>query len=166
LILCIKVLESLGDSIVATRFFRVAAMARRTEVDRINDPNFLVELAVGPPLATLVPQEPRSGIALGGQFLHAPGRFVFKKAHLSADDNRIFNAQTGQLVCVSHHFGKNPYDQLDPLGLSHQNEYWNRSHILGEWESICHVSGYHGMPSFKVSIRLLGSQTCLNPNEY
>lgn len=125
-------------------------MARRTEVDRINDPNFLVELAVGPPLADLVPQQPGAGIPFGGRFLQAPGRFIFKKAHLSADDNRIFNAENGQLVCVSHHYGKNPYDALDPLGISHQNDYWNRTHILGEWESICHVTGYHGMPSFKV----------------
>lgn len=141
-------------------------MARRTEVDRINDPNFLVELAVGPPLAPLVPQEPRSGITLGGHFLQAPGRFIFKKAHLSADDNRIFNAQTGELVCVSHHYGKNPYDQLDPLGLSHQNDYWNRTHILGEWESICHVTGYHGMPSFKVKPKTFsvhGRQYVMDP---
>jgi hypothetical protein len=114
----------------------------------------------------LVPQEPNSGITLGGRLLQTPGRFIFKKAHLSADDNRIFNAQTGQLVCVSHHYGKNPYDQLDPLGLSHQNDYWNRTHILGEWESICHVTGYHGMPSFKVKPKTFsvhGRQYVMDP---
>jgi hypothetical protein len=132
-------------------------MARHTEVDRINDPNFLVELAVGPPLAPLVPQEPRSGVTLGGRFLQAPGRFIFKKAHLSADDNRIFNAENGQLVCVSHHYGKNPYEMMDPLGLSQQNDFWNRTHMLGEWDSICHVTGYHGMPSFKVKPKMLSA---------
>ena len=30
---------------------------------------------------------------------------------------RIFDAN-GRLVAVSHHFGKNPYAGLDPLGLS------------------------------------------------
>lgn len=123
---------------------------RSSEVERINDPNFIVELAVGPPLAPLVPQQPSAGLSLGGRFLQTPGRFIFKKAHLSAEDNRIFNADNGELVCCAHHFGKNPYDALDPLGISNQNEYWQRSHILGEWESICHVTGYHGMPSFKV----------------
>ena len=30
---------------------------------------------------------------------------------------RVFDAN-GRLVAVSHHFGKNPYSGLDPLGLS------------------------------------------------
>ncbi|OAE28308.1 hypothetical protein AXG93_2507s1200 [Marchantia polymorpha subsp. ruderalis] len=123
-----------------------------SELEKINDPNFIIELAVGPPIAELVPQNPAAGdgVTLGGKFLNKPSRFIFKKAHLTADDNRIFDADTGQLVCVSHHYGKNPYESLDPLGISGQNDYWQRSHILGEWESVCHVTGYRGMPSFKV----------------
>ncbi|KAL3698597.1 hypothetical protein R1sor_012673 [Riccia sorocarpa] len=123
-----------------------------TELEKINDPNFLIEVAVGPPIPELVPQNPAAadGVALGARYLAKPSRFIFKKAHLTAEDNRIFNAETGQLVCASHHLGKNPYESLDPLGISHQNDYWQRTHILGEWESVCHVTGYHGMPSFKV----------------
>ena len=30
---------------------------------------------------------------------------------------RIFDVASGQVILVSHHPGKNPYDKLDPLGL-------------------------------------------------
>ena len=46
------------------------------------------QLAVGPPVPNLVPQQPGSGASLSGQWLPQPQRFVFKKAHVSADDFR------------------------------------------------------------------------------
>ncbi|KAG0628621.1 hypothetical protein M758_1G040300 [Ceratodon purpureus] len=113
-----------------------------TELQKISDPNFLVEVAVGPPLANLVPQRPGTGIVVGGQYCDRETRFVWKKAHLSVDDNRIFDTE-GRLMCVSHHYGKNPYDSLDPLDVIPDNP-------LGDWESICYISGYHGMPDLKV----------------
>lgn len=106
------------------------------------DPNFVVQLAVGPPVPQLVPQQPGTGAVLSGQFLPHTARFILKKAHLSAEDLRVFNEQ-GQLVAVSHHFGKNPYASLDPLGLQPQSQ-------LGEWKSILQVSGQLGMPCFKI----------------
>lgn len=127
----------------------MANAGRPSELSKINDPNFVIELAVGPPLAPLVPQQPGAGLSLGGRFLDRESRFIFKKAHLSADDNRIFDA-AGRLVLCSHHYGKNPYGSLDPLGLSGESTWWQNTHILGEWDSICHVTGYRGMPSFKV----------------
>jgi hypothetical protein len=42
---------------------------------------------------------------------------VFKKAHLSRDDFRVFDGSSGRPVAVLHHFGKNPYENLDPLSL-------------------------------------------------
>ena len=36
---------------------------------------------------------------------------------LLLNTRRVFDAN-GRLVAVSHHFGKNPYAGLDPLGLS------------------------------------------------
>jgi hypothetical protein len=128
----------------------MANAGRPSELSKINDPNFVIELAVGPLLAPLVPQQPGSGLALGRQYLDRESRFIFKKAHLSKDDNRMFDAATGHLVCCSHHFGKNPYGSLDPLGLSLESTWWQRSHMLGEWESILNVTGYRGMPCFKV----------------
>lgn len=107
-----------------------------------NNPNYVLELAVGPPAPNLVPQQPGSGAQLSGQFLQAPARYVFKKAHVSNDDFRIFDS-AGHLVANSHHLGKNPYGELDVLGSMPQSQ-------LGEWNSMMNVTGYHGMPSFKV----------------
>lgn len=119
-------------------------MPMQGELGRINpnDPNYVLELAVGPPVPNLVPQQPGSGASLSGQWLSQPQRFVFKKAHVSADDFRIFNAN-GLLVANSHHLGKNPYGEIDVLGAMPQSQ-------LGEWNSMMNVTGYHGMPSFKV----------------
>lgn len=113
----------------------------------VNNPNYVLELAVGPPAPNLVPQQPGSGAVLSGQFLQQPARFLLKKAHLSADDFRIFDS-SGRLVAVSHHLGKNPYGELDVLSAMPQSQ-------LGEWESMMNVSGYHGMPSFKVRPKAL-----------
>jgi len=107
------------------------------------DPNFVLQVAVGPPLASLVPQAPGSGLTLGGQFCYEETRFIWKKAHLSEDDNRIFDA-TGRLMAVSYHYGKNPYESLDPLGIAFQ------SNPTGEWDSVCYIGGYNGMPDLKV----------------
>jgi hypothetical protein len=50
------------------------------------------------------------------------------------------SASARQRFCT----GKNPYGELDVLGSMPQSQ-------LGEWESMMNVSGYHGMPSFKVA---------------
>eukprot|EP00899_Mesostigma_viride_P003156 jgi/Mesvir1/12841/Mv05873-RA.1 len=122
----------------------------------LNDPNAIIDIAVGPPLPSLEPQPPGSGIIFGNQICTEPRRFLFKKAHLSNDDFRIIDVQTKRLVAVSHHWGKNPYAALDPLDLGRTSD----SH-MGEWESLCQVSGYHGMPSFAVrpkSVSMHGRQ--------
>lgn len=43
-------------------------------------------------------------------------------------------------MCVSHHMGKNPYDSLDPLGLSNQYQ-------RAEWKSLVWVTGAQRRPS-------------------
>lgn len=98
-----------------------------------------VNIAFGPPFPELVPQDPDTGLRLGGQYDKEPRRFVFKKAHLSREDFRIFDQRSGRLVCVSHHYGKNPYESLDPMGLTHNPQ--TQHGILGEMESLCHVTG-------------------------
>eukprot|EP00882_Tetradesmus_deserticola_P012376 GHRQ01013116.1.p1 GENE.GHRQ01013116.1~~GHRQ01013116.1.p1 ORF type:complete len:196 (+),score=40.70 GHRQ01013116.1:63-590(+) len=119
-----------------------------SELQKLSDPNYAISLAVGPPFPELKPQTPGSGLVLNGQHSNVPRRFVFKKAHLSRDDFRVFDGSSGRPVAVLHHFGKNPYEQLDPLSLgnfadAHQN-------MLGEWESVCTVTGYSGMPSLRI----------------
>lgn len=98
-----------------------------------------VNIAVGPPFPELVPQDPNTGLRLGGKYDKLPRRFVFKKAHLSREDFRIFDQKTGRLVCISHHYGKNPYETLDPLGLTHNPK--THHGILGEMESLGHITG-------------------------
>jgi hypothetical protein len=56
----------------------------------------------------------------------ACGRFVFKKAHLSHEDFRVFDHSSGHPVAVMHHFGKNPYGALDPLELSNISDAYDR----------------------------------------
>jgi len=63
---------------------------------------------------------------------------VCAQAHLSRDDFRIFDQATGRVVAVSHHYGKNPYESLDPLGVGHNPNQYN---MLGEMESLCNVTG-------------------------
>jgi hypothetical protein len=103
------------------------------------DPNAAIAIAMGPPFPALVPQQPGTGLILGNQIDQQPRRFIFKKAHLSREDFRIFDAMSQQLVCVSHHYGKNPYESMDPLGLGNQPA--PMFGILGEMESLCHVTG-------------------------
>lgn len=121
-----------------------------SEVSQLTDPNFLIELAIGPPFPQLIAQKPGSGIVISGAYVPAgqPKRFVMKKAHLSDADYRMWESPSGRLVAVSHHVGKNPYESLDPLGLS--NEVNRHNSKIGEWESMCQVSGYCGMPTLKL----------------
>jgi len=114
-----------------------------------NDPNFVVQFAVGDPFPSLVPQQQNStGIRLSGVYFSTPKRYVLKKARMSRDDNRIFDVDSGHLVYVSHHLGKNPYDAFDPLDLTNLDAHYSVNG--GEWESVCYVSGQDPFPSFKV----------------
>mmetsp|Transcript_1628 Transcript_1628/g.2744 ORF Transcript_1628/g.2744 Transcript_1628/m.2744 type:complete len:340 (+) Transcript_1628:282-1301(+) len=114
-----------------------------------NDPNFILEVAVGPPLPELVPQQQTDGIKAFGKFntMDKPKRFIVKKAHLSTDDFRIWDFDTGKLVYNSHHPGKNPVESVDLLGTAHQSDMYSRT---GEWESYCDVTGHEGYPSLKI----------------
>lgn len=114
-----------------------------------NDPNALIEIAVGAPFPQLVAQKrERAELELDKVYFNEPTRYLVKKAHMSRDDVRIFDSN-GRLVCNSHHPGKNPYDALDPLGMTNQD---NRYNVMGgEWESFCDVSARGGgFRSFKI----------------
>lgn len=113
-----------------------------------NDPNFAVQFAVGDPAPELIPQSRDAGLRLSGVYFNTPKRYVLKSAHLSREDLRVFDPATGHVVAISHHPGKNPYDALDPLGLTSGDQRY--SIAGGEWESICDVTGYHGMPSLHI----------------
>lgn len=118
----------------------------------VNDPDFVVEFAIGDPMPDLIPQSKDSGIRLSGVYFDEPKRYIMKSCHLSKDDVRILDMATGKVVLVSHHPGKNPYEELDPLGLG------NNPHAVngGEWESCCDVtSRHHSMKSFKIRPKTL-----------
>lgn len=103
---------------------------------------FGVQLMIGEPLPELKPQKPGTGIVLTGRTADKPLRFVFKKAHASFEDYRIYDEQ-GNMVCVSHHVGKNPLSVAGGLIEAQATES-----VIGEWESKCEVSGYSmGMPA-------------------
>lgn len=104
----------------------------------INDPNFVVEFAIGDPVPDLVPQSKDSGIKMSGVYFKKTKRYIMKKCHMSKDDVRILDMDTGKVVMVSHHPGKNPYAEIDPLGLGNTGD----QHAVqgGEWESSCNVS--------------------------
>lgn len=78
-----------------------------------NDPNFVVEFAIGDPIPNLVPQSKGSGIKMSGVYFDETKRYVMKSCHLSKDDVRILDMATGKVVLVSHHPGKNPYGELE-----------------------------------------------------
>ena len=114
-----------------------------------NDPNFAVEFAIGDPVPDLVPQSKDSGIRMSGVYFDETKRYVMKSCHMSKDDVRMIEVATGRVVMVSHHPGKNPYEELDPLGLNDAGD----GHKVqgGEWESSVDVtSRQHPMPSFKI----------------
>lgn len=119
------------------------------ELNRLaNDPSFVVQFAIGDPFPELKPQKRDAGIRMGGIYFEQPKRYIVKKAHMSREDVRTFDKDTGRLVMVSHHPGKNPYDALDPLGTTNQELRYNVAG--GEWESVCDISGRGGLPSFKI----------------
>jgi hypothetical protein len=91
-----------------------------------------VNIAIGPPIPELNAQKPGTGLIFGNKVDNQPRRFIFKKAHLSQEDFRIFDYHTKCLVAVLHHWGKNPYESLDPLGIGNNP---------AEMESLCRVTG-------------------------
>ncbi|CAN8063615.1 unnamed protein product [Agarophyton chilense] len=113
-----------------------------------NDPNFVIQIALGDPAPVLKPQPRDSGLRFCGIYFDSPKRYILKKAHMSRDDNRIFDADSGQLVYVSHHPGKNPYGMFDPLGTTNQDMRY--SVAGGEWDSVCDVSGRGLFRTFKI----------------
>jgi hypothetical protein len=115
----------------------------------LNDPNFVIQFAVGEPVPHLIPQDPNVGIVLGRLFFNEPKRYVWKKAHMSLDDNRVFDYKTGHLVYNSSHPGSDPHSAFDPLGLTNQGDRYTQNTLGAEWESICDVRG-NGVPSVKV----------------
>eukprot|EP00755_Sulcionema_specki_P024767 Sspe_Gene.81880::Locus_53108_Transcript_1_1_Confidence_1.000_Length_1237::g.81880::m.81880 len=107
----------------------------------VNDPNAVLEFAIGPPPdgSTLVPQPKGTPLEFHGVYHNAMHTYIVKKAGLgSRDDWRCFDASTGRVMYNSHHPGKNPYEKLDPLGMQGGVE----------WEAICDVSGHNG--GFKI----------------
>ena len=71
-------------------------------------------------------------------------RYLFKNAHFSAEDRRVFDVDTGNVVLVGHHEGKNPYESVDPLGYGEA--------ATGEWKSLTTVTSVADAryPSFTV----------------
>ena len=119
-----------------------------------NDPNFVVEFAVGEPFPELVPQQKGSGIVFSGLYFNQPKRYIMKKAHMSREDVRILDVDNGRVVMVSHHPGKNPYEKMDPLGLGNTGKRYEKHG--GEWESATDVtSRQRGMQSFKIRPKTL-----------
>jgi hypothetical protein len=45
-----------------------------SELQRLNDPNYAIQLAVGPPLPELVAQQPNTGLSVAGRYDHAARR--------------------------------------------------------------------------------------------
>lgn len=120
------------------------------DMAKLSNPNEIIAIAAGPPVPNLVPQKKGEGLVFGGKYVEGqPRRFIFKAAHMSGDDYRIFDAE-GRLVCNSWHQGKNPYQSLDPLDLGHSGP-------KQEWESLCKAAGYQGMPGFKVKPKMASS---------
>lgn len=113
------------------------------------DPNFIVEFAIGDPTPDLIPQTKGTGIVMSSVYFTKTKCYIMKSCHLSKDDVRILDVNTGKVVMVSHHPGKNPYEELDPLKLGNTGN----QHAVqgGEWESACDVSARHpSMPSFRI----------------
>lgn len=136
----------------------------------VNDPNFVVQFALGEPSSNLVPQKREDGIKFKGIYFDEVKQYVLKSAHMSREDLRIFDTSSGKMVMVSHYPGKNPYDAFDPLGTTNQENRYNVAG--GEWESIYEVSCQHPFQSFKIRPKWLsrhgrqlikvGDQTVMN----
>ena len=126
-----------------------------------NNPKTVVEFADdgGPFSKELVAQDPTSGnkdgdeggICLSGVYFETPKRYILKKAQFSTKDRRIFDFDTGVVVLASYHWGKNPYQSLDPWDLLDVSD-----HMGGEWKSVTNVASYHdNFPSFKIRPKTL-----------
>lgn len=154
------------------RFFRATMMSdthmNNSQTGRpFNSKNLNPEGSVevvGPPQGYLVPQEQGSGLTLGHQFCPEQTRFI--QSHLSVDDNRIFD-EFGRIMCVSHHYGKNPYhDTMEPLEIGGCED---RGTLIEEFqmeEPVCYVSGNYGMPNLRVkpkSVSMHGTQFVQDP---
>lgn len=112
------------------------------ELNRLShDPEFAVDFAIGDTTAELVPQDRKKGPHFCRVYYHDVKKYVLKSAHLSREDVRIFDVDSGKVVLVSHHPGKNPYEFVDPLGLTNQSLRYDVAG--GEWESICDISALH-----------------------
>jgi len=130
------------------------------DMPELSDPRAVFEFAVGPPSGHLRGVEPESLPSLHGMYFDRTRTFVLKKAHLSEDDWRVFDAVTGERVFNAHHPGKNPYGGADPLGLV------TTDCPTGEWESVFDVSGLGG--GFKVRGKTLsrhGRQRVKTPDD-
>ena len=115
----------------------------------VNDPNFVVEFAMGDPVPDLVPQSRDSGIKMSGVYFDKTKRYIMKNAHMSKEDVRMIDYDSGHIILVSHHPGKDPYAEFDPLGLNDSG----KQHKVqgGEWESACDVTSKHyQMQNFKI----------------
>lgn len=117
------------------------------ELNAIHNPEELIQIAAGDPFPELIAQKRGSTLELDKVYFNEPKRYVVKKAHLSRDDVRIFDTE-GRMILNSHHPGKNPYDELDPLGLQNDSHH---NVMGGEWESLCDVSARgHGFRSYSI----------------
>ena len=116
-----------------------------------NDPSFAVEFAIGDPFPSLIPQDPNDDahIRLTGAYFAENKRYLLEKAHFSHEDRRVFDVRSGQVILAAHHEGKNPYEEIDPLG-------FNES-ATGEWKSRTTVTSVRDgrYPSFKIRPKTL-----------
>lgn len=131
----------------------------------LNPNNLNPEEVVGPPQGYLVPQEQGSGLTLGHQFCPEQTRFI--QSHLSADDNRIFD-EFGRLMCVSHHYGENPYHEtMEPLDIGNSADHGTLTDEEFQMkEPVCYVSGNYGIPNLRVkpkSVSMHGTQFVQDP---
>lgn len=136
------------DRSAASKAMPTEEMAQLANV--ANDPSFAVEFAIGDPFPELIPQDPNDDahIRLAGVYFTENKRYLLKKAHFSHEDRRVFDVESGQVILASHHEGKNPYEEIDPLG-------FNES-ATGEWKSKTTVTSVHGRyPSFKIRPKTL-----------
>jgi hypothetical protein len=51
----------------------------------LNDPNFVIQFAVGEPIPSLVQQDRNAGITIAKVFYNEPKRYVWKKAHSTSN---------------------------------------------------------------------------------
>ncbi len=63
-----------------------------------NDPNFVVEFAIGDPVPDLVPQK-KSGIKMSGVYFDKTKRYIMKSCHLSKEDVSLVHVFLLLLMC-------------------------------------------------------------------